>query len=202
MNTKACLLRYFFPALIYFFPSVGFSQRHRGQIEIEGVSVKTDVLAWFSTALHETKSYSLAGEVYFNEEYSVNAGILLETMANPDYNMTQKNITGQLRWYLLQEDCSCSALFAGLYFSSIDTRQVVEHTPPNSKLASYYKTSGEAGLCAGYQAIFAEHFVVDPSVQAGVEIYQSRQGESSGSATTQRDNSIRFMMQLGVGYRF
>jgi hypothetical protein len=185
-------------------PASGFSQnRQNGFIHLEGLSIKTDALTLLNLAIGESKSYALAGELYFNEAYSLNVDMNLETEEHDDLNRVQKRFTSQLRWYFKQDDCNCSAFFTGIYFSNVHISQSVDHRHSHSHGIDYNRSSFESGICGGYQAIVARHFVIDPGVQAGLEFYHTAQSTEPMSGLSDADNKgLIVRMQLGIGYRF
>ncbi len=187
---------------ILLIPSFGFSQsRHRSSVTLEGFSVKADALSLLNTAIGESTSYSISGELYFNDEYSLNSGLGMERESEPYLNRSKKIFANQLRWYFMQDDCNCSAFFAGIYFSSVMFRQSADHHHNNA--VDYNRYSLEGGLCGGYQALLAGHFVVDPVVQAGLELYHHIQStEPVSSSADFHNKGLQLRMQLGIGYRF
>ena len=172
-------------------------------MHLAGFSAKTDALSLLNLAIGESKSYSLSGEIYFNEDYSLNVDMSLETEEHNDVNRIQKRFTSQLRWYFKQDDCSCSAFFTGIYFSNVHISQSVDHQHPFGHAVDYNRSSFEGGLCSGYQAIIARHFVIDPAVQAGLEFYHKTQSTEPMSGLADSDKKgLVVRMQLGIGYRF
>src|SRR4030095_273060 len=103
------MLRKWFLVALLFISSPGFSHiRHHRNFRIEGFSVKTDVLSWFYSVLEVgTKSYNASGAVYFNDAYSLNIDLGIVTEEQPGVKKILKRVDTQLRWYLMQDDCSC-----------------------------------------------------------------------------------------------
>src|SRR6185436_5675742 len=201
---KSCIL-----ALAFLIPSPGFSQnRQSSRIHLEGFSIKTDVLSLLNSAISGSlKSCSISGEIYFNNEYSFNVDLGTESGSQPGLNRREKRFGSHLRWYFMQDDCSCSAFFTGIYFSSVYTRQTVDQQDPGNnaiKSVDRNKSSFQGGLCGGYQAILARHFVIDPAVQLGLEFYRGNQSTESmnGLPEAQEKGLLLVRIMLGIGYRF
>ena len=190
-------------ALLMSFSS--FSQiRHRRNFRIEGYSVKTDVLSLFGSILDEgKKSVSLSGEMYFNDEYSFGVDLGAERESGPGVKRDAKSIGSQLRWYFWQDDCSCSALFLGSYFSATKIRQSVDQKLANNNSISYTTSTLEAGFSGGYQALIARHFVIDPTVLIGMKFpHRIHNTETMSSTPNVKDTGLLLRITLGIGYRF
>jgi hypothetical protein len=180
----------------------GFSQR--SHVRPEGFSLKTDVLALFNSAVEKgTRAYQVSGEFYFNEAYSLNLEFGEKGESIRGLSRKEKMVGSSWRWYFKQDDCSCSSFFTGCYFNAVHLEQFVDQQYLHNTAVSYNRTSLEAGLCGGYQALFSEHFVIDPSVRIGMEFYHhiSSTDEISYYSDTQ-DVGILLQVLLGVGYRF
>jgi len=196
------MLKYYIPAALFLIPFAGYSQsRDSSHCRIEGFAVKMDVLSLISSALDkESKSYYLSGEIYFNSKYSLSIDLGTETNTQPGWKLTGKRLGGQFRWYFKQDYCNCSALFAGSYFSFVNTRQSVDYNVPGSKTVSYNISSLEGGISAGFQAIFARHLVIDPAVQFGKEFLHDIHNTEPMNFNNNKPLVIRIL--LGIGYRF
>jgi outer membrane autotransporter protein len=200
---KPCIL-----AAALLIPSHGFSQnRHKSNFHIEGFSVKTDVLTLMNTAISKSlNGYYISGELYFNNEYSINADMSTTSESQPGYYRKEKRWGSHVRWYFMQDDCNCSALFGGIYFSSVSRTETVSRYLPNNaiKTVNYDKSSFEGGLCGGYEAILADHFVIDPSVQLGLGFYSDSQNTETinGMYDAPDTGLILVKIMLAVGYRF
>jgi hypothetical protein len=199
------MLKIFFLTVTLFISSTVFSQtRHRRYFRIEGYSVKTDVLSLFGSVLDkESKSGYLSGEMYFNDEYSFSVHLGAESESRPGVKYIEKRIGSQLRWYFWQDDCSCSALFVGSYFSASNGRQSVDQKLLNNNAISYTTSTLEAGFSGGYQALIARHFVLDPAVQIGMKFpHRIHNTETLSSIRSVKDKGLLLRITLGIGYRF
>jgi hypothetical protein len=185
-------------------PSNGFSQnRERGLIHPEGFSIKADALSLLNGTINKSLSYSISGELYFNNEYSFDAGFSIERESEPGMNRIQKTFTNRLRWYFIQDDCNCSAFFSGIYFNTVTVHQSVDHHISTTHAVDYSRFALEGGLSGGYQVIFKNHFIVDPAVKAGLEFYHALQHTESGSNSSgSKNGGLILNVQLGIGYRF
>lgn len=181
-----------------------FSQgSHGGVMHLEGFSVKTDVLSLFNSAIGPNKDYSLSGELYFNNEYSFVIDLHSASEDRAGLSRVQKRITSQFRWYFEQEQCSCSAFCGGVYFSRVRMRQSVDYRKLHTHAVDFTRYSYEVGLYGGYQALFNEHFLLDPGVQIGKEFYHKIQStESINTFSEDQGNGVLFRIQVGIGYRF
>lgn len=185
-------------------PFPGFSQYGReGNIHIEGVSVKTDAFLLFNGLIGEPDNYSIAGEIYFNYEYSMHIELASENESERNLNRFQKRFTGQFRWYFSQDDCSCSAFFGGVYFGVVNINQAAEPQYTNKNAVDFNRTSYEGGVCFGYQTVLAEHFIIDPAAQIGLELYHTIQYvEPVNTNADIQNKGLLLRIQLGIGYRF
>ncbi|HKR04747.1 MAG TPA: DUF3575 domain-containing protein [Bacteroidia bacterium] len=199
------MLKYYILAVMLLISFPGYSKnRHSSRFRIEGIAVKTDVLSLLNTAINKgSKSYSLSGEIYFNNEYSFTIDLGAETETRPGWKRTGRRYGSQFRWYFKQDDCHCSAFFAAGYFSFVNNRQSVDHNLPHNNANSYNKSSSEAGLSGGFQAILGMHFVIDPAVQIGMEFPRDiHNTESMKYPADDKDNLLLVRISLGIGYRF
>ncbi len=186
-------------------PSLVFSLGRQGwKIRPEGFAVKTDLLSVINSTVEDgLKSYSISGEIYFNNEYSLNVDLGGETESESESNRVEKRFGGHIRWYFKQDDCNCSAFFAGSYFSIVNMRQTIDHKFPTSYSVSYSRSSIEGGFCGGYQALLANHFVIDPTVQMGIEFQHGiHNTESTSNLSDTHDTGLLLRVSLGIGYRF
>jgi hypothetical protein len=190
-------------SVVLLIPSNGFSQnRERGLIHPEGFSIKADALSLLNSAVNKSLSYSISGELYFNNEYSFDAGLSAERESEPGMNRIQKTFTSQLRWYFLQDDCNCSAFFTGIYFSTVTVHQSVDHHISTTHAVDYSRFALEGGLSGGCQVIYKNHFIVDPAVKAGLEFYHAIQRTEASNSSGSQDGGLILNVQLGIGYRF
>ncbi|MFI5218880.1 MAG: hypothetical protein ACHQNT_05270 [Bacteroidia bacterium] len=199
------MLKYHILAAMLLISTPGYSKnRHSRYFRVEGFAIKTDILSLFASALNKgSKSYNLSGEVYFNNEYSFNADLGTETETLPGSTLTRRRFGSHFRWYFKQDDCNCSAFFAGSYFSFVNTRQHVDHNLPHNNTAGYNKSSSEVGLSGGLQAIFAMHFVIDPTVQIGIKFPRDiHNTESMNYPADDKEHILLIRISLGIGYRF
>jgi len=197
------MLKYYVIAVILLVASSGFSQnQHRRHFRIEGFSVKTDALALFNSILsNEQKSYYLSGEMYFNNEYSLNVDLGTESENQPGWKRNIKSIGSHFRWYFMQDDCSCSAFFVGGYFSYEKEHQSVDEKYLGTNARNYTMSSSEVGLSGGYQALVASHFVIDPAVHLGLKFpHDIHYAESMSKPAN--DEGLLLRISLGIGYRF
>ena len=145
MKTSASLYEptgcIFFAVLLI--PAIAFSQYRQSFFQLEGFSVKTDALQLLKTAIKGSESYSLSGEMYFNDEYSIDIDAGIDTESDPGLKRTQKTLTGQFRWYFKQGDCPCSAFFVGTYFGSVSIRQTVDKRHINNDAVNYHLSTSE-----------------------------------------------------------
>ena len=154
------MLKYYFLAAMFLISSSGYSKsRHRSNFHIEGFAIKADALSLFHSVITKgEKSCYLSGEIYFNNKYSFNIDLATATETDPAWNNTEKRIGGNFRWYFMQDDCNCSALFAGSYLHFVNIRQSVDQNLlPH---ASGYNISFlEGGIAGGFQTILRMHFL-------------------------------------------
>jgi uncharacterized protein DUF3575 len=198
------MLKYYILAamLLILFP--GYSKSRYSHFRVEGFAVKTDVLSLFTSAINKgTKNFFLSGEMYFNNEFSFNVDLGAETETQSEWKRTGKRIGSHFRWYFKQDDCNCSAFFAGGYLSFVNTRETIDHNLSHIIAGSYQKSSFEGGISGGFQTILAMHFVIDPAVQIGMEfphgIYNT---ESMNYPADGKDPVLLVRISLGIGYRF
>jgi hypothetical protein len=188
--------------------SPGFSQNRQSQhFHLEGFTVKTDVLSLLNSAVSGSKSGSISGEIYFNNEYSINVDLGTESESETGITLMEKRFGSHLRWYIMQDGCNCSAFFVGIYLSNVRIRQSVDQLYPRNNTVqpvNYNKSSFEGGFCGGYQVLLNRHFVIDPSVQLGLEFYSNIQStESMNGLSDARDKGfLLIQIMLGIGYRF
>jgi hypothetical protein len=199
------MLKYYVLGAVLLIPFAGFSKsRHSKHFELEGFAVKTDALSLMSSIINKgTKRYYLSGEIYFNKAYSFNIHLGTETENEPGWSSTEKSFGSNFRWYFKQDDCNCSAFFAGIYFSLVKVHQTdnqkLQHNIADSHSISFL----EGGLIGGFQTIFAMHFVIDPAVQIGMEFpHDIHNAESMGYLDADKNNGILVRISLGIGYRF
>jgi hypothetical protein len=198
------MLKHYILAAMLLIPFAGYSKsRHSSHFRVEGFAVKTDALSLFSSVITKgSKNYYLSGEIYFNNEYSFNIDLGTATETDPAWNSTEKRLGSHFRWYFMQDDCNCSAFFAGSYFSFVNFRQSVDQNILHN--ATSYNTSFlEGGISGGFQAILSMHFVVDPAVQIGMKFPHHIHNTESGKYwADDKVNVLLVRMSLGIGYRF
>ncbi len=185
--------------------SGGFSQhRQRANFHLEGFAIKTDALALLNSVLSGAKGYALSGELYFNNEYSFNADAsMLSYVPEAGVNKNETRWGGHARWYFMQDYCNCSAFYGGIFFTNVHLRQTVGEQYTGTKEFNYLETSFEGGLCGGYEAILAEHFVIDPSVQTGLEFYKDMESTELVHSIAKPGGMLLLVhIMLGIGYRF
>ncbi len=200
-----CRGKIYFTISVILLPALAFSQsRYSRHLQPEGFSLKTDALGLLQSAIDQhSKSYAISGEIYFNHDYSLNITPGITTDEEQWISQVTKRITFEFRWYLLQEDCSCSAFFAGAFLGYNDFRQTVVPANVSTNATNYSLTTFEGGVCAGYQAVFYNHFVIDPSAQAGLSFHRNNKStESLNSLQEPPAQNLLLRVQLGIGYRF
>jgi hypothetical protein len=199
------MLKYCILAAMLSISFPGYSKsRLSSHIRVEGFAVKTDALSLLNSAINKgSKIFNLSGELYFNNQYSFIADLGAETETNPKWIRTTRRYGSQFRWYFMQDDCNCSAFFAGSYLSFVNIRQSYDHNFHYNNADGYPKSYLEGGISGGYQAIIAMHFVIDPAVQIGMEFpHDIHNSESMIYAANDNDLNLLFRISLGIGYRF
>lgn len=166
--------------------------------------MKTDALFLMGNAINKnTKNCYLSGELYFNNEYSFSLDAESKTETQPGLKIIRKRLGSQLRWYFKQDECNCSALYAGGYFSYVNIREFADHAVLQNKAVSYNTSFLEGGITAGYQTIIGSHFVIDPTVQIGMEFpYETYKTESVHDGDAFKKLFLMARISLGFGYRF
>ncbi len=198
------MLKCYVLATMLLITSAGFSKnQHHRHFQLEGFAVKTDALLLMNSAINKgSNSYNISGEIYFNNEYSFNVDLGAETENQPGWSCTEKRFGSHFRWYFKQDDCNCSAFFAGSYLCIVKIRQSVDQKLPNNNVESYSLSFLEGGLVGGFQALLSMHFVIDPSVQIGMEFPHNIHNIESINSHNDKDNGLLVRISLGIGYRF
>ena len=81
--------------------------------------------------------------------------------------------------------------------------QAVEARLLHNNAKSYTTSFVEGGFTGGFQALVAEHFVIDPEVQIGMELpHTIYNTETEAYSPGERDIELLFSITFGVGYRF
>lgn len=189
-----------FAAAFSFFE--GYSQQ--AKFKAEGLAVKTDAFSLFNSAVEkDIRTFRICGELYYNQDYSIALEIGSKTENIPGVHNKEKVIGANWRWYFKQDDCSCSAFFAGCYLDAVSLIQTVDKQYPYTSTAAFIRASLEGGFCGGYQALISKHFVIDPTVRIGREIYYHTSRYSDMRTSFQaKDEGIMLQVLLGAGYRF
>jgi len=199
------MLKYCILAWILSISFTGYSKsRLSSHLRVEGFAVKTDALSLLNSAINKrSKNFNLSGEIYFNNQYSFIVDLGAETERDPQWISTVRRFGSQFRWYFMQDDCNCSALFAGSYLSFVNIRRAYDHNFHYNNADSYPKSYLEGGISCGYQAIIAMHFVIDPTVQIGMELpHDIHNSESMIFPANDKDLDLLIRISLGIGYRF
>ena len=199
------MLKYYIPAAMLLISSAGYSKnRHSKNFRVEGFSIKADAFSLFKSVINkESKSYYLSGELYFNNQYSFIVDLGTKTEIQPGWKRTERRFGSHFRWYFKQDDCNCSAIFAGSYFSFINARETVDHNLPHYNAGSYNTSYFEGGISGGFQTILARHFVIDPAVQIGMEFpHDNHSSESMIFWADDKEPLLLIRISLGIGYRF
>lgn len=199
------MLHYFKVAVILLIPCLGNSKnRQASHFRAEGFSLKTDALFLMGNAINKSaKNYYLSGELYFNNEYSFSVDVESKTETQPGLKTIRKRLGSQLRWYFKQDDCNCSALYAGGYFSFVNMSELSDHAVLQNKAMSYATSFLAGGITSGYQTIISAHFVIDPTVEIGMEFpHETYKTESVRYWDTGKKVFLLVRISLGVGYRF
>ncbi len=169
-----------------------------------GITLKTDVLSAFNSLLEkEMSEISVSGEICFNKKYSIQLNTDVEKTVHPDNSHTAFRFDTELRKYIMKDYCSCSALHVGVFAGFEDATNIVDQKGNNISHIKYTESAFETGLAGGYEAIINSHWVIDPTVYAGVStIYHSRVLESVNSFHEALPTMLNVRIVLQIGYRF
>jgi len=180
-----------------------FPQARSRGIDLKGFSIKTDALSLLNSAISHSDNYSVSGELYFNNQFGLTVGAGQQRENVRGLRRDQRSISGALRWYFKQDECNCSALFTGIYCGKINVRQSVDQQILQNNAVNYNISLFESGICAGYQVILLKHFIIDPTLQAGLELdHKFLNAVSTEVLSGPRQKGLILRMQLGIGYRF
>ena len=188
-------------AAVFLIPAISYAQvRRNNHFRIEGFSVKTDAIAlarsWIKDDL---MTYAVSGELYFNDEFSLSADLASEKQGAV---FRERRIGGHFRWYLMQDDCSCSSFFIGSYATLVNVRNAPTDTL-HTKEKKYLRSFWEGGFTGGYQAIFNDHFIIDPFVEVGLQFPGTYQYlDTYRTPYAPKDIILEIRIQVRVGYRF
>jgi len=198
------MVKYLLLGITLIISDVSFSQvHHRRHFRVAGFSLKTDILSLFEGVLEKnSKSTNLSGEMYFNEEFSIQTDLAIESTNSPGFRQTLKKIGGQFRWYFNQDDCNCSSFFTGLFLTLTHDYQANDSLLSHSNDGNHNFSILEGGLTGGFQALVNRHFIVDPALQIGMNFPVNDYTTEGTAFPKAEDHALKVRIMLGVGYRF